>query len=101
MPTAQRDTNGRITMAILGRDVQLILTHVEEIDKKLDTYQEEAHRRETRISLVEQKTDQACKQLEKNTDDIEKIWRGSKVYDSIVGFLSVCVSSIIGYITNR
>lgn len=101
MPPAQSDNNGRITMAVLGRDVQLILAHVEEIDKKLDVYQVEAHRRETRISLLEQKTETACKQVDKNKDDIEKIWRGSKTYDGFVGFLSVCVSSIIGYFSNR
>ena len=95
MPPAQSDTNGRITMAIIGEKLEMLIAESKDIKHEVKQYNVEAQRRETRITVLEKQMVDACTDVNKLDASIDNIWRNSKIYDGIISFATMCFSALL------
>ena len=93
--TAQHnDNNGRITLAILGERMDVVIRQQAELMHQFRLHQEASARRDERISLLEQALHTICDRL----GDVDKDVNNLKSRDWLAGGIATALATIAGII---
>lgn len=95
MPTAKTgDDNGKVTVAILGERVKVLIAQNEAFFKRFDAHLEQAAKRDERLSVLETRQLEVCELAKDNREELKGLWKRSNLYDGLVAAFSAFAAVI-------
>ena len=92
--TAHNDNNGRITLAILGERMDVVIRQQGQLLQEFSQHRNESARRDERITKVETEIKEARSDVCDLNTDVEKL----KTRDWLVGGIATALATIAGII---